>query len=208
MNKPWYKEFETIQNNFLLQYPNTVHLLQPFSSVQPILSDEECNRIICLAKSLSLYEQTIGPEESIDKIKCNVKISAFPISIDDSLYDRLRQLVIEVNEKNWFFKLYDFGEPLKFMEYTKESGHFDLHSDFNCSTISKFRKLTIIVQLSDETEYEGGELKIQCYEKFVLMPKKRGTVIIFPSFLLHNVSQVTRGKRNSLVTFAYGPPFQ
>jgi len=61
--------------------------------------------------------------------------------------------------------------------------------------------------LSDGDDYDGGNLVIQNYETLQVMPRKRGTIIIFPSFLLHRVEPVIRGVRNSLVTFAYGPPF-
>jgi PKHD-type hydroxylase len=67
--------------------------------------------------------------------------------------------------------------------------------------------LTIIVFLSDESTYEGGDFMIQYINSTIKIPKKRGSIIIFPSFLTHQVSPVIKGIRNSLVIFAHGPPF-
>jgi PKHD-type hydroxylase len=38
--------------------------------------------------------------------------------------------------------------------------------------------------------------------------RKRGTVIIFPSFLQHRVTEVKRGTRYSLVQWYNGPEFK
>ena len=123
-------------------------------------------------------------------------------------YEKIREEVVKANNLYWSFNLYDFGEPLKFMEYSSEYNAFvKMHTDLGHFGVTKYRKLTVIVQLSDGDDYDGGNLVIQNYETLQVIPRKRGTIIIFPSFLLHRVEPVTRGVRNSLVTFAYGPPF-
>jgi len=37
--------------------------------------------------------------------------------------------------------------------------------------------------------------------------KDIGTIIVFPSFIYHQVSPVTKGKRESLVNWSIGKPF-
>jgi PKHD-type hydroxylase len=37
---------------------------------------------------------------------------------------------------------------------------------------------------------------------------KRGSIMFFPSFLLHRVAEVTEGKRKSLVGWVTGPKFR
>lgn len=73
------------------------------------------------------------------------------------------------------------------------------------------RKLSFVTQLTDPSEYDGGdlELKIEGQE----LPdrdllRKQGTSLVFPSFLRHRVTPVTRGVRYSLVTWYEGPPFR
>jgi len=39
------------------------------------------------------------------------------------------------------------------------------------------------------------------------MNKEKGTIICFPSYIIHRVSKVTKGQRRSLVLWIHGPPF-
>jgi PKHD-type hydroxylase len=69
------------------------------------------------------------------------------------------------------------------------------------------RKLSMSVQLSDDDEYTGGDLEL-CACPQLEPRRRRGTIIVFPSFLAHQVTPVTRGTRHSLVAWAHGPPFK
>jgi PKHD-type hydroxylase len=68
------------------------------------------------------------------------------------------------------------------------------------------RKLSFSLQLSDETEYKGGELQIiDDAEKLYSVPKKRGLLVCFDSRARHRVTKVTSGRRKSLVGWIVGP---
>ena len=54
-------------------------------------------------------------------------------------------------------------------------------------------------------EYEGGEFEF--FAKDTIL-SKRGTIIVFPSYMQHRVKPVTKGTRYSLVTWFCGEPFQ
>ena len=85
------------------------------------------------------------------------------------------------------------------------SWHTDthLHADSNASQ----RKLSISIQLSDPNDYEGGDLEF-CDGNLSCIPREKlrgkGTVIIFPSFVTHRVTPVTKGVRHSLVSWCEG----
>jgi PKHD-type hydroxylase len=70
------------------------------------------------------------------------------------------------------------------------------------------RKLSISIQLTNPDEYEGGELYLYQSDKGELMDKTQGTLIMFPSYVLHEVMPVTKGTRNSLVTWVTGKQFK
>ena len=53
------------------------------------------------------------------------------------------------------------------------------------------RKLTVVVQLSDPADYDGGELEVWPDSTVRTAPRDRGTAVIFPSFALHRVTPVT-----------------
>lgn len=64
------------------------------------------------------------------------------------------------------------------------------------------KKLSLVVQLSDPADYDGGVLELRERSP---TPKGQGLAILFPSFYWHRVTPVTRGARYSLVVWAHGP---
>ena len=66
------------------------------------------------------------------------------------------------------------------------------------------------VQLSDGSEYEGGDFELRDGTANPLNQtelKQKGTVLIFPSFLSHRVKPVTKGVRKTLVAWFEGKAF-
>lgn len=202
--------FAQVQSNLLHAYPKPLNTMSYYFSPEPIFCNIECMNIVSLGNKLNLEYQKITPN-IVDTTQFNTKSNYFLYDYNEDVnyfYEKIREEVVKANNLYWSFNLYDFGEPLKFMEYSSEYNAFvKMHTDLGHFGVTKYRKLTVIVQLSDGDDYDGGNLVIQNYETLQVMPRKRGTIIIFPSFLLHRVEPVTRGIRNSLVTFAYGPPF-
>jgi len=85
----------------------------------------------------------------------------------------------------------------------------------NSSLINKVRKLSVTINLSENNSYEGGNLKFdygphnegeRYHECTEIRP--RGSIIIFPSFVHHQVTPVTKGTRYSLVLWSCGRPFK
>ena len=117
------------------------------------------------------------------------------------LIDELGRMAIEANRQLFKLDLYGFTEKLQFTEYEGQGRHYDWHPDIG-PNMSK-RKISIVVQLSDEKDYEGGELLINTGQ--MLVPsKKQGSVILFPSFLMHKVEPLRSGSRYSLVSWISG----
>jgi len=59
-------------------------------------------------------------------------------------------------------------------------------------------------------EYEGGEFQINNSDEkdAETIPTKKGRMILFPSFMIHRVAPVTKGKRKSVVVWVTGPKFK
>lgn len=125
----------------------------------------------------------------------------------DAFYQRFSQIVRHLNSEVYRF---DIG-GLENLQYTvyhgQEGGHYDWHIDYGPHN-PRPRKLSLTVQLSEPSDYEGGELQFQVGPVKGAAPKKRGTIIAFPSFFLHRVAPVTAGTRKSLVIWATGPEFR
>ena len=70
------------------------------------------------------------------------------------------------------------------------------------------RKLSLTIQLTDPSKYEGGDLEIFQSHEPLKMGKEQGMAILFPSYVLHGVIPVTKGERCSLVGWFTGDPFK
>jgi len=125
---------------------------------------------------------------------------------DRILRKRLWRLVQDINREFFQFELEGILEPLQYAVY--ESGdHFGWHVDAVAGQ-KPFRKLSLSIQLSAETDYDGGDLQMQLGCWTLPMPKGLGDVIAFPTWLPHRVEPVTRGIRHALVVWAHGPAWK
>ena len=148
---------------------------------------------------------------------------------DPWIYKELYPYVHKANtDAGWNFE-WDCSESCQFTKY-KLNQYYDWHCDSwdkpydrkdpNNPEHGKIRKLSMTCQLTDGSEYEGGELefdfrnydphmrdeskhRIQCKE---ILPK--GSIIVFPSFVWHRVKPITKGVRYSLVVWNLGYPFK
>ena len=122
-------------------------------------------------------------------------------------YRLIRRHVPKINADHFGFELTGFGEHLQYARYASGKGHYDWHVDSG-PDVTSLRKLSIIVQLTDEAEYDGGDVEFQGPGAITRLPRKQGTLAVFSPFLLHRVTAVTRGERKSLVAWITGPPFR
>ena len=126
------------------------------------------------------------------------------------VFDTLAHVVSSMNAQFFRFHLTGFGEHIQLTNYDgAESGMYGWHVDMGASTTSPCRKLSIVLQLSDPVDYEGGVLELQpSGSNVVKMRKQRGLIVAFPSWTLHQVTPVTQGNRQSLVAWVSGPAFK
>lgn len=96
----------------------------------------------------------------------------------------------------------DFVEPYEVKKYTSKD-FFGKHVD-NYYSLTKDidRKITMSVQLTDKSEYTGGELLVLGRD---MGAKSKGSVTVFPSIFSHEVKPITSGTRWSLISWAWGP---
>ena len=85
---------------------------------------------------------------------------------------------------------------------------YDWHVDCGDSSPACFRKISITVQLTGQDDYSGGELVLKYGKNDTIIPKDKGRVAIFPSFMLHRVTPVESGIRKSLVLWLGGLPYR
>jgi PKHD-type hydroxylase len=126
------------------------------------------------------------------------------------VFERLATVVAEINPRVFGFDLAGFHDPLQLTRYDASSrGHYDWHTDRGTLVNGRpSRKLTVVVQLTPGSEYDGGDLEFLIGREPLRAARESGTVAVFPSFVLHRVTPVTRGSRLSLVGWVVGPKFR
>jgi PKHD-type hydroxylase len=122
------------------------------------------------------------------------------------VFEKLADAVSTLNSQFYNFDLTGFGEALQLTNYDQsDKGMYGWHVDYG-GKIS--RKLSLVVQLTDPSRYEGGNLQILTTGEPSTVRKQRGLVCVFPSYTLHQVTPVTSGARQSLVAWISGPTFR
>jgi len=122
------------------------------------------------------------------------------------VFEKLGYVVSQLNADYFRFDLTGFGETLQLTNYDQsENGMYGWHQDYGAKVS---RKLSLTVQLTDPSEYEGGNFQVMTTGTPVNARKQRGLIVAFPSYVLHQVTPVTQGSRQSLVAWVSGPAFK
>ena len=183
------------------------------------IKKEVCNKIITASLKKSKKKGTIENKKVNSKYR-NCWVSWIN---DKWIYDILNPFIHLANRNaGWNFE-WDWNESCQFTHYDKNQfygWHCDQltnpFKDSNKNINGKIRKLSLTLQLTDKTKYEGGDFQFMWIDKnkkdllnviTVDDAKDIGTIIIFPSFIQHQVLPITKGKRESLVNWSVGKPF-
>ena len=164
---------------------------------------EECNKIIKIAKDKGLIKGTTN-----NKSDARSSQISWLYSSDDLnwVFRRITDIVLNLNDRFFQFDLHGLNEGLQFTNYKAPSDKYDKHIDRSLDFT--IRKLSLSIQLTNPKEYKGGELFLYEDEKGTEMKKEQGTLILFPSYILHEVKPIIKGERNSLVSWVTGKQFK
>ena len=158
-------------------------------------------------KELYPYEEAsvVGGDELKDVRKSKVKW----IHVDDKshwVYDKIHSFILEANNV-WKFDLHSIVDSIQYTEYYDDGGHYGWHMDIGPHPINH-RKVSITIQLSNPEDFEGGELELWTGSGIQNVEKHKGCAILFPSYMLHRITPVTKGVRKSLVLWIGGSTFR
>ena len=129
-----------------------------------------------------------------------------PLDEFDPISVFLYGLAVKSNENHFRF---DLGGPCQFemLHYDKQGDHYVSHTDTVYYDNGFCRKLTVMAYLNDD--YKGGKFYFQTVSSerhYVDVGK--GSVLIFPPYVLHGVEPVEEGSRQSVVGWITGPNFR
>lgn len=177
--------------------------------IENAFTPEECAKIIDYGLKIGLYTAEVGEKDKATVTntirKSRVAWLRWSPEID-WVFERLTKYAKQINHKHYKFDLSGFFEKLQFTEYLAPDSHYSWHMDLAEGELSR-RKLSLVVQLSSPDDYQGGELQFFA-EPLKIVPKKHGALTIFPSYMYHRVTPITKGKRYTLVVWISGHPFR
>lgn len=98
-----------------------------------------------------------------------------------------------LNELYWQFTLR--GETAGWVQTYEKGGSYQLHMD---GAPGQDRQMTAVVLLTDPSQYGGGDLEFHLPPHKVKAPRTRGTILLFPHWMLHAVTPIEWGTRQTL----------
>lgn len=196
-----------------------------FKVYNNILPKTYCDEVVAYAKQFNLEEgQTflnqLNPnDKKIKKKSKSIRNSNIKFFNDPWIAEELINLLPIVNKEcNWNFE-YSISEQIQFTEY-KKGQYYDFHPDSGSTPYQEgilkglLRKISMSVNLTDRSKYVGGEflfkIPTEGGEYITVTPEnfgEKGSIVVFPSFVVHTVKPVIKGVRHSLVMWTNGKPF-
>lgn len=163
-----------------------------------IYDADNCSSIISRYDSNEMHRMQQGKHGNISNSR-----DVYIEKIDLSNHLDLAGSIFEANQ---YFYNFDISKKIECYFARYETGnHYNAeHTDcIILDDISKLqRKLSFSLLLNDN--YDGGDLSITG----ATINKVTGALVVFPSFLPHNVSTVTAGTRYVIFGFCLGPSWR
>jgi len=171
----------------------------------------ELDRIEAYGDRLAVEAATVASETPDGAVRGEIRITRtawlFPNPETKWIYDRIQGVARALNDRVYQFALSGFSENFQYTVYHgSEGGYYGWHVDQG--PLKARRKLSISVQLTDPSHYEGCDLQFQGGNKIETAPRARGAVIAFPSYVLHRVTPCSGGTRKAIVAWTTGPQFR
>jgi PKHD-type hydroxylase len=189
-----------------------------YSSTPYFWTLPELDRLKELVGKLELKAATVknmaGPEQH-DESRRRSNVAFIEPDADSAwVFQKIGDAIRHHNQAYYNYDITGI-EHVQFTEYPAGEGYYKPHLDWGAGMIMGrgdiCRKLSFTIQLSDPKSYEGGDFRVcdgSDFSEQSLKLREFGTIIVFPSWVLHEVTPVTVGTRRSLVGWCLGPDFK
>jgi len=171
---------------------------------------KECEKILEMLKETYPSSASIGGTKENSKISRNIRSAQIYIMENDEenrwVYEKVASIVSFVNKYYFDYEINGILHGLQLIEYSSQEkikGHYDWHIDSGHGDPAT-RKISLTIQLSDPKDYDGCELVINNHGTEITGTKERGSIHLFPSYMTHKVTPITRGTRYALVIWIHG----
>mgnify|MGYP000359680561 CR=1 FL=1 len=158
-----------------------------------ILSKDECERIIEWGEAQEEPAKVGTGRLSLLKRRSKIAWIGYGSEFDEIMSRVMCEL--EAIAKNMYGQDVNFFEPVQYTSYGV-GGFYGYHMDTGLD--GPDRIISASIELTDPNSYVGGGLKFMHHPNPVPY-RPQGTMISFPSLILHKARPVLWGKRQSLV---------
>ena len=192
-----------------------------------IFTPDQCTEIINTAlntwivKESVIQEDVVGKQNWVEDLDYRNTTLFSPPKPDDWLCSTILSNIKNFNdsEEGYKFNITGMIESPNMMKYSApdvnpngKPGKYDWHMDIGLGSAPIVRKLSYSILLN-AGEYEGGELAFHIGRTMAPHPGQTssdyvGVAIVFPSYLVHRILEVTKGIRYALVGWIHGNSFR
>jgi PKHD-type hydroxylase len=149
-------------------------------------------------------------DQPADVITKTASVKCFNYFQAQHLLEKFHNTVLDLNKEYFGFNLFETShyEVLNYNTYDESNqGEYDWHKD-GVKNRPFDIKLTALLNLS-EGNYTGGKFELFLNgSKEIVEFGVPGTILVFPSWIVHRVTPVTQGQRITLTKFYTGPNLQ
>jgi len=179
---------------------------------QGLFSREELDGIVKLGDGLTMEkaELSVGGA-GYENIRATQVAWVPRAPQTEVLYRRMEEAILHLNARFFHFDLSGLAVFQYALYGGPGGGHFDWHKDYGrdpADPDQEPRKLTVSLQLSEASDYEGCDLQLRGGNQIDTAPRTRGSLVAFPANVLHQVTPIRKGTRRALVAWAVGPEFR
>lgn len=169
--------------------------------VRRAFTRSECAEIIALAGGREKHRDGF---RNFGEVRGAAEVSWLPTDeAPEWLMERVSELMGDAASQFEF----DVSAPLEDLKLIRYARNNRVAWHVDCAGgATATRKLTMTTLLSVPSAFEGGALTVAGYPGE--LHRDIGDVVIFPSFLAHKVTTITRGTRHTLIAWAHGTPFR
>lgn len=179
-----------------------------YSSEQDSIPKDICKYYIEQFKTAKSEKAGVGIDSQgrVDENIRKVKHANLPTWTGVTSY--LVAAAHDANFQNWNYQITRCAQS-EYLKYTK-TGKYETHTDYSFVRNRQsptVRKLTALAVLNDN--FKGGKFYLMDNSGNKFYPEmKAGSIIIFPSYLLHGCEPIIRGTRHAVVAWMEGPEFR
>jgi PKHD-type hydroxylase len=176
--------------------------LHGVANVVSVFTPEECEELIALALMEDGIHEVAVDENESDKSIRSVMTYTLSQKKYPGLWERLQTIFEGSNSWRFEWNIIRTVQILRF----REGDHLSRSMDW--SSNNPRRKISMVLQLSEPDEYEGGDVVLSAGHMDNVIPTNIGFATLWASYLPNHVTPVTSGERWCIVAWAEGEPYR